>query len=465
MLFNSVSFAIFFPITIFLYFALPGRLRRPFLLFASCIFYMAFIPKYILILIVLILFDYFAAFFIEKAKGKKRLLILFTSIFLNIGFLVFFKYLDFFNLNITAIAKFLSWNYSFKPLSIIFPLGISFHTFQSIAYTIEVYKKKQKAERNLITYALYVMFFPQLVSGPIERPGHLIPQLKKIHNFNYQKTVEGLRLMAWGYFQKLVIADRLGILVNPVFGSPHNYYSLSLIVATFFFTFQIYADFAGYTNIARGAAKIMGIDLVINFNKPYFATSVQDFWRRWHISLSSWFRDYLYIPLGGNRKGQINTIKNILIVFLLTGLWHGANWTFVVWGAIHGVLIVATLLLKRLKIELKKPINIIVTFILVSFSWIFFRTQNLSDAKYIIFNLLNFKSETWNFFPNQTIAQFLIALLLIIFLLLVEAFKEKISQKMFGGPFAFKWVIYYILIFSILLLGIFDQVKFIYFQF
>lgn len=464
MLFNSISFVFFFPISVLFYFFLPNKSRKLFLLFASAIFYSFFIPKYLFVLIVLIIFDYFAALFIEKTKKKEKALILASSLILNITFLSFFKYFNFFNQNLSDIAKFLDWNYSYKSLSIVLPLGISFHTFQSMAYTIDVYRKKVKAQKNILTYALYVMFFPQLVAGPIERPDHLIPQLEISHNLDYRKATEGLRLMAWGYFQKLVIADRLGILINSVFNNPHGYQGMSLIIVIFFFAFQIYADFAGYTDIARGAAKILGIDLIINFNKPYSATSVQDFWRRWHISLSSWFRDYLYIPLGGSRKGLANTIRNILIVFILTGLWHGANWTFIVWGAMHGILISLTLLFKKLGVEIKKPFNIFLTFTFVCFSWIFFRAQNLSDAFYIITNLFKFKSDNWNFFLHNKPGQFFTALFLILILVIFQTFEQKF-KKQFKSRLAFRWVTYYVLILSILLLGAFNQVKFIYFQF
>lgn len=463
MQFNSFQFAIFFPLVAILHFVIPAKFQRLLLLIASIIFYISFIPKYILVLGVLILVDYVAGLLISSAKGIKRPVYLIASIFASLSILGLFKYFNFFALNIENVARFMHWNYSANLISIILPLGLSFHTFQSIAYIIDVYKKRQKAEKNLITYSLFVMFFPQLVAGPIERPQHLLPQLKKKHQFNYQKATEGLKLMTLGFFQKVVIADRLALFVNPIYNNPQGYGGYALIAATLFFAFQIYSDFAGYTNIARGAAKILGIDLVINFNKPYFATSVQDFWRRWHISLSSWFRDYLYIPIGGNRQNLVKTCTNILVVFAITGLWHGANWTFVIWGLIHGVLIALSQIFKKAGFKLTKPISIAVTFVFVCTSWIFFRAPNLKDATYIFSHLLNFKNRE-DLFLNHTINEFSLAVFLI-FLVIAVDLKDNFWQVLTFKNTALQWAFYYIAIFLILLFGVFSQSKFIYFQF
>ncbi|MBI2731361.1 MAG: MBOAT family protein [Sphingobacteriales bacterium] len=298
MLFNSLEFAIFFPVVTLLYFLVPYKLRWLHLLIASCIFYAAFIPSYLLILLLLILIDFFSGILIEKSTiHKKKWLIL--SIAANIGLLCVFKYYDFFIANINA-----GTGTNFLLLNWALPIGLSFHTFQSMSYTIEVYRGKQNAIRHFGYYALYVMFYPQLVAGPIERPYHLFPQFFTVQKFSTEKLYEGLRLMAWGFFKKLVIADRIGEYVDVVFKNPADVNAGNIWLAVFYFSIQIYADFSGYSDIAIGAARCMGIDLMINFNRPYFSLNIREFWTRWHISLSTWFRDYLYIPMGGNRKGS-----------------------------------------------------------------------------------------------------------------------------------------------------------------
>ena len=295
---------------------------------ASCIFYAAFIPQYLLILFFLIAIDYSAGLLIERRKDKKFWLII--SIVANISLLGLFKYYDFFISNVNELTGshliLLKW---------ILPIGLSFHTFQSMSYTIEVYRGKQKAITHAGYYALYVMFYPQLVAGPIERPQNLLPQFLKKQPFSSQKLYEGLRLMAWGFFKKLVIADRIGQYADAVFNHPEHAGTLPVWLAVFFFSIQIYADFSGYSDIAIGAARCMGIDLSINFNRPYSSKNIREFWKRWHISLSSWFRDYVYIPLGGNRKGLLRKNINLLLTFILSAIWHGAGWTCIVWGFLH----------------------------------------------------------------------------------------------------------------------------------
>lgn len=426
---------------------------------------MAFAPIYIFVLALLIMFAYLNAKFIEKAKNKKRKYYLTFSVVTILATLGFFKYFNFLAANLKEITTILSWNYSPSLLSVIVPLGLSFQSFFIIAYLTEVYKRTQKAEKNFIVLSLSVMFFPTLTAGPIERPQHLHPQLKKKHRFDYEQIKKGLQSMLWGYFLKLVIADRLALFVNPVYNNPQSYNSYQLAIATLFFAFQIYCDFAGYTYIAIGAAKILGIDLLKNFNKPYFATSVRNFWRRWHITLSSWFRDYLYIPLGGNRKGFLKTCKNVLIVFLLTGLWHGANWTYVIWGLIHGVAITFELIFEKIGFIAARPFTIAITFTIVSFSWIFFRANTLKDAFYIttkLFHFPEFKIE--DLYLNHTREDFLMALLVIFFVLWLESTKDNFKLNILKRP-VIRWSVYYITIFSILLFGIFSQSKFIYFQF
>jgi alginate O-acetyltransferase complex protein AlgI len=304
MLFNSIDFLIFFPAVTILYFLLPHKFRWSLLLVSSCVFYMFFIPKYIIILAFTITIDYFAGIFLEKIKEDKRRIFLIISIISNIGILFVFKYFNFFNFNIHKVAEFLHWNYSFEGLKIILPIGLSFHTFQSLSYIIEIYIGKQKAEKNFGIFALYVMFYPQLVAGPIERPQNVLHQFHEKHSFDFEQLVDGLKIILWGLFKKVVIADRLSLFVNQVYGNPESHKGIQFIIATIFFGFQIYCDFSGYSDIAIGSAKVMGFKLMVNFNRPYLSKSISEFWTRWHISLSSWFRDYVYIPLGGNRAAR-----------------------------------------------------------------------------------------------------------------------------------------------------------------
>ncbi|MEO6135767.1 MAG: MBOAT family O-acyltransferase, partial [Ginsengibacter sp.] len=306
---------------------------------------MAFVPVYIFILFFTIIIDYIAGIVIENSNNKKRKTFLVLSIIANVGVLAFFKYYNFFTDNFNDLLYSLNIHtYSVPILDIILPIGLSFHTFQAMSYTIEVYRGKQKAERHFGIYSLYVMFYPQLVAGPIERPQNLIHQFKEKHSFSSQNLLDGLRLMLWGFFKKLVIADRLSQYVDIVYNNPNDYHYLNLIIATILFSIQIYCDFSGYSDIAIGAAKSMGFHLMTNFNRPYFSKNIQEFWKRWHISLSTWFKDYLYISLGGNRVGIKRMYLNVAIVFLLSGFWHGANWTYIIWGALHTVFIITYML-------------------------------------------------------------------------------------------------------------------------
>ena len=333
MLFNSIQFLIFFPLVTLIYFLLPHKYRWIHLLLSSCIFYIAFIPVYILILIFTIIIDYIAGIMIETRQDKKRKSFLIMSIVANVGVLAVFKYYNFFLNNVNdLLLSFHITTHSFPLLGIILPIGLSFHTFQAMSYTIEVYRGNQKAERHFGIYSLYVMFYPQLVAGPIERPQNLLHQFREKHPFNSQNLLDGLRLMLWGFFKKVVIADRVSQYVTTVYGAPEHYHYLNLVIATLFFFVQIYCDFSGYSDIAIGAARVMGFKLMTNFNRPYFSRNIQEFWRRWHISLSTWFKDYVYISLGGNRKGIKRMYFNLAVVFLLSGFWHGANWTYIIWG-------------------------------------------------------------------------------------------------------------------------------------
>ncbi|CAG0995567.1 Peptidoglycan O-acetyltransferase [Anaerolineae bacterium] len=479
MLFNSFQFFLFFPLVTIAYFTLPHRYRWMLLLAASCCFYMAFIPVYILILFFTITVDYVAGIAIEDAQGTRRKTFLIASIAANVGVLAFFKYFNFLNANLAGLAAVLHWNYPMAMLDILLPIGLSFHTFQSLAYTIEVYRGKFKAERHLGIFALYVMFYPQLVAGPIERPQNLLPQFHTQHTFEYRRVTDGLKLMAWGFFKKLVIADRLAILVNQVYAHPGDYQGLALIVATIAFAFQIYCDFSGYSDIAIGAAQVMGIRLMKNFDRAYFSQSISEFWRRWHISLSTWFRDYLYIPLGGNRAGAARWQLNLFVTFLVSGLWHGANWTFVAWGALHGFYFllaiwaapvrdrfVRTIGLTRVP-WLHQLVQMTVTFALVAFAWIFFRAETIADALYIATHLLSGLSPTGLFDLGLSRLEFGIAVAALVVLFGVEFLQRhgSLRERLARQPVWVRWAAYYALVMSILLLGNFTQQTFIYFQF
>lgn len=488
MLFNSFSFLIFFPIVFIAYFVMPHRFRWAWLLAMSSFFYMFFVPKYILILGFTILVDYIAGILIENSsdpRRKKALLIL--SILANVGVLAFYKYFNFFSENLSGLALLIGWNYSFPLLNIILPIGLSFHTFQAMSYTIEVYRSNQKAERNFGIYALYVMFFPQLVAGPIERPQNLLHQFYEEHYFDYERVIRGLKLMAWGFFKKIVIADRLAIVVNQVFGNSSDYSGPALIVTMIFFAYQIYCDFSGYSDIARGSAQVLGFKLMLNFNRPYSAKSIAEFWKRWHISLSTWFRDYVYIPLGGNRVSTWRLYRNVFLVFLLSGFWHGANWTFIAWGALHGFMIVFSSITQALRARIAhvaaldsfprtySGFKVLVTFILVDLTWVFFIARDMRQALYVIFHSFD------NFFSIFTIGfwsglpavlhisgrSLILSFCLLVFLELAQYRYggENFEDKLSADPAWIRVGFYYILAIGILFLSVPSGQQFIYFQF
>ena len=503
MSFISLHFLLFFPIVTALYFAIPYQYRWLLLLAASCYFYMAFIPAYIFILAFTIIIDFVAGILIEGAHGKRRKLLLTVSLISNIGVLFIFKYFNFFNDNLNALARAIHWNYSFEGLSLLLPIGLSFHTFQAMSYTIEIYRGNTKAERHLGYFALYVLFYPQLVAGPIERPQNLLPQFFEKHDFDYQRVTDGLKLMAWGLFKKIVVADRLAVVVNLVYLAPQKYTGLPLIIATYFFAFQIYCDFSGYTDIARGAAKVMGFNLMKNFDRPYSSISVAEFWTRWHISLSTWFKDYLFTPLArwhNSRRpaatqqpaSPASRIANhwvryldIYVVFLISGLWHGANWTFLIWGALHATYLVMSLVTKSSRTKIIQSIGIahfpfllrflrvFVVFNLVSFAWIFFRAQNVADAFHVVTHLfagINLSQALGPILETQlgTLrSDLLIALFLIVILESVQFVVDSgggarsINRK----PAWARWAAYYTVIVAIIVLGEYQTQQFIYFQF
>lgn len=484
MLFNSFHFLLFFIIVTSLYFALPHTKRWLLLLIGSCYFYMAFVPIYILILGGTIVVDYLAGIYIEKYERRRRKFMLAASLFANIGVLFIFKYFNFLNDNLSFLLHGFALSNPIPYLSILLPVGLSFHTFQAMSYTIEVYRGHQKAERHFGIYSLYVMFYPQLVAGPIERPQNMLHQFREKHYFEYDRVVSGLRLMAWGLFKKVVIADRLAIAVDNVYNNPEQHNSLSLIIATIFFTFQIFCDFSGYSDMAIGAARIMGFRLMTNFNKPYQSKSVHEFWKRWHISLSTWFKDYLYIPLGGNRVTIPRWYLNLFIVFLVSGLWHGASWTFVIWGALHGFYLVFGLATQKYRDRINRTLairstsllHVVSTFCLVAFAWIFFRANSVDSALYIVKHIFTGIPDLFTKMTNsQPVLEkmglkdgdFEISLLLIFLLELVHYLQNRknLSVQFMQLPIYIRWAIYYAAILAIIFWGVFENRQFIYFQF
>lgn len=491
MLFNSYLFLLFYPVVTFIYFALKGAPRRAFLLTASCVFYMAFIPKYIVILFLTILVDYFAAIFIEKEKNKKlKKFYLVFSLVVTCLILFVFKYYNFFAVNLTALANALRWNYSLNTLAIILPIGLSFHTFQSMSYVIEVYRNEFRAERNFLTYALFVMFYPQLVAGPIERPQNLLHQFYENQRFNATKFREGLQLVLWGLFKKVVIADRLAVIVDEVYNKPSGYGSLASLIATICFAYQIYCDFSGYSDIARGIAKTMGFELMVNFNFPYRSRSVSEFWRRWHISLSTWFKDYLYLPLGGNRVSRLRQSTNLMITFLVSGLWHGANWTYLIWGGLNGTYIVAEKYIHQIAGHLfgrrfklfRSAAGWLITFILICLAWVFFRANNATEGFTFVqkilklpFDSLAYSHDIQNItqaFKDFTVFtnpkdEFNLAILSIFILGFFEKLQknpDNWSELDKAHPLI-RWTVVMSLVLAVINFGVTHEKPFIYFQF
>lgn len=479
MLFNSLEFAIFFPVVVAIYFLLPQRFRTPLLLLASCVFYMAFIPAYILILAVTIVIDYTAGIYLERTEGRVRKWILGGSVTATCAVLFVFKYFYFFTNNFVGFVGLFGWQLTGPSIHIILPIGLSFHTFQSLSYVVEVYRRRQKAETNFITYAAYVMFFPQLVAGPIERPQNLLHQFYQKHSFDYDRVTSGLKRMAWGFFKKLVVADRLALYVNDVYGNPQDFNGLQLSLATFFFAYQIYCDFSGYSDIAIGSARVLGFRLMENFDTPYYSRSIAEFWHRWHISLSTWFRDYVYIPLGGNRVSKPRWYLNLFITFTVSGLWHGANWTYVIWGALNGFYLILGTLTGPIRKSLFRWVGFsdegvlrsvtgtLCTFALIGAGWVVFRAQSLSDAWYVFTHFW----QGWNFqaigTPQFLLRQLPVAVFSIAFLEGVQLLHGRFSLTRFLAyrPLALRWSVYASFVLGLVLFGVFRKSQFIYFQF
>lgn len=479
MLFNSLEFAFFFPIVCALYFVLGRRGQTNLLLVSSCVFYMAFVPAYILILGLTIVIDYAAGIWLEHATGAKRRWILIVSIVATCLVLFVFKYFAFFTGSFVGIAGLLGWELSKPALDIILPIGLSFHTFQSLSYVVEVYRGHQKAERDFAIYSTYVMFFPQLVAGPIERPQNLLGQFAVRHSFDYEGVSSGLRRMAWGFFKKLVVADRLALYVNDVYGAPTQHHGLQLTIATVFFAYQIYCDFSGYSDIAIGSARVLGFKLMENFDTPYASTSITEFWRRWHISLSTWFRDYLYFPMGGNRVGPLLRVRNLLVTFGISGLWHGAAWTYVIWGVLNGVYLVAGWLTKPFRDRayatvglsenhfVRQTIMLLTTFLLTCIAWVIFRATSLSDAWHIYTHW--HLDWNWSVLKTQNfhLKHFVPAIAAIVTLEIAQFAHRRMDVAAWIAqlPTPIRWTAYIAFVFTIILFGVFRSHQFIYFQF
>ena len=433
--------------------------------------------KYIVLILFSSIIDYFVAHQLDKTNEiRTRKFLLAISIISNLGLLFTFKYFNFFADSFSKI-------FSLPPtiINVILPVGISFYTFQALSYTIDVYKKEIKAEKHFGIFLIFITYFPQLVAGPIERAKNLLPQFFEKHSFSYDKFTNGLMLVLWGFFKKIVIADRVAVLVNAVYNSPTDYTGIPLILATILFAFQIYCDFSGYSDIAIGVARMMGFRLMTNFKRPFLATSIADFWKRWHISLSTWFRDYLYFPLGGNRVKVYRWYANLFLVFVVSGLWHGANWTFVIWGALHGFYLVFSIMTYNIRTLIANKIGItkfpkihyffkiLVVFSLSTFSWIFFRANNVSDAFYIISHL--FKGLTLDTaglnLGGIGMQGLMISFIFIIMMEIIQFVQEKrsIIGLVVKYPMWTRWTAYVSLMLIILLFGIFESTQFIYFQF
>lgn len=481
MLFNSLQFLAFFPVVAAAYFLIPFRFRWILLLLASYYFYMCWRAEYLILILISTLIDYVAAILMGRTDVVwKRRACLLASLVTNLGLLFLFKYFNFFNAS--AAALFELWNapYKIQSLQVLLPVGISFYTFQTLSYTIDVYRRARKPEKHLGYFALYVAFFPQLVAGPIERSTHLLPQFFEKHRFDFDRVRSGLLLMGWGFFKKIAIADRLAIYVNEVYNNPFEYEGLPVIVATYFFAFQIFCDFSGYSDIAVGGARVLGYDIMQNFRTPYYSRSIGEFWRRWHISLSSWFRDYLYIPLGGNRVARPRWLVNIVVVFVLSGLWHGANWTFLFWGLLHGCYLIAGFMTQEARKRftdrlftgrwqaVHRVIQVVVTFHLVLLAWVFFRANSFTDAIVLIQRMFQgltlFDPAVLQPLP---LAPFLAAVGSICCMELIHAIQRRgpVTARVVALPWPMRWAVYHALIFGTIALGTFTQEEFIYFAF
>ncbi len=475
MLFNSLDFAVFLPIVFGLYWFVTRqnlKLQNALLLISSYVFYAWWDPRFLALIVLSTLTDYIIGKQLNHATSsayRKRLLAL--SLVVNLGMLGFFKYYNFFIASFQDAFSLFGQPLEIRGLSIVLPVGISFYTFQTLSYTIDVYRKRITPSKDLLAFATYVAFFPQLVAGPIERASHFLPQVLRKRKFNYKWAVSGVSLIIWGLFKKVVIADNCAFFVNQIFGDPAAFSGLELFLGAVLFAFQIYGDFSGYSDIAIGVSRLLGFDLMTNFRFPYLSKNIADFWRRWHISLSTWFRDYLYIPLGGSRLKTLLNVRNVLIVFLVSGFWHGANYTFIVWGAIHALLFLPLLLRGKNRLHLReqsiKPIEVlkmILTFALVTVAWIYFRSDNVATANQYLLEMISGSWVDLSFFTGRFkyLLLFLIAMSSIIIMLAHEIKAYKLAQREVRLS-AFLKLFYCLLI---VFMGAFkNPLEFIYFQF
>lgn len=489
MLFNSFEFLVFFPLVIMVYFVLPVKWRWIWLLISSYYFYMCWNPVYILLLLFSTGVSYVGGRLLGKIHTEeKRKIVLGLAVIINFSVLFWFKYLNFFCYTCNQVLQRFSIDFRLPEYDILLPVGISFFTFQAVGYVIDVYKGIVSCETNFLRYALFVSFFPQLVAGPIERSGNLMYQLHEDHRFSWERVKDGLVLMLWGFFLKLVVADRAAIVVNSIWENPDKYQGCYILVALFLFAFQIYGDFAGYSTIAQGAAKVLDIRLMDNFKAPYLSQSVTEFWRNWHISLSSWFRDYVYIPLGGNRKGKLRKYANIMIVFAGSGLWHGAAWNYVVWGIINGFYQVVEDICKKGTGKLfrndrnrRSAVRVVVqtalTFMLVDFSWLFFRAGSLSEAMRMIKSICLVHNPKI-FFDGSLLetgllrGEWILLLLSILLVLMVDSIHRQgkhMRALLAAKSVWIRWIIYTVLFWTVVMFGIYgvnyEASAFIYFQF
>jgi alginate O-acetyltransferase complex protein AlgI len=477
MLFNSIDFALFFPIVFVLYWFVTHKnikLQNLLIVLASYIFYGWWDWKFLSLILFSTLIDYLIGIGLQKQVNvNNRKILLFTSIFINLGFLGVFKYYNFFIDNFISAFTYFGANIKPNTLSIILPVGISFYTFQTLSYSIDVYKNKIQPTNDFIAFSAFVCFFPQLVAGPIERASNLLPQFYKKRFFDYSKAVDGMQLILWGLFKKVVIADNCAQFANIIFNDYSNFSGSTLLLGTIFFSFQIYGDFSGYSDIAIGTSKLLGFNLSKNFNFPYFSKTIPEFWKRWHISLSSWFKDYVYIPLGGSKNGLYKHIRNTFIIFTVSGFWHGANWTFVIWGLLNAIYFLPSLFFKRkdinyqnnLYLKIKNNLSILTTYILILFSWIFFRSNHISDA----FNFIKIIfSDSLFIIPkfNDSQRAIPIILLLLCFISMEWIAKkyDHVLQILNSKSKLFRWSFYYILVITIFIFAGSTQ-QFIYFQF
>lgn len=489
MLFNSVHFLFFFPLVVLGYFVLPQRLRWVWLLLASYYFYMAWNPRYALLLAASTLITYASGRLIGREGARRKKLWVALSFTSNLAILFLFKYFHFALDSLNGVLAALGIAMLHPAFDVLLPVGISFYTFQALSYTVDVYRGDIAPVKNLGKYALFVSFFPQLVAGPVERSPSLLPQFSRAHSFEYARVRDGLIRMAWGFFEKMVIADRAAILVNRVYGEYAECSGAHIAAATLLFALQIYCDFSGYSDIAIGAAKVMGFELMENFRQPYFARSIRDFWSRWHISLSTWFRDYLYIPLGGGRAGRPRRYFNVLVTFLVSGLWHGAAWTYVAWGGLHGVYQIAGDALRPLRSRLAEKAKIntgafsyrlaqrLVTFALVCFAWIFFRAPGMNAALEMIRRLFTafdygtlFDGTLLSFgLSALDIAVLATGVLAVFIVSLMRSRGRSVGAALAGQNAWFRWLCYAGIVLAVLLFGVYGsgyaQSQFIYFQF